>query len=67
MSNYILGFLLPGYEDYEPYLYRSCTLRHWPQMWDGERQAEHGLWEERYKQIKKKIKSMVLDLHINKA
>lgn len=47
--NLVAPLLCPNYEDYLGYNQRSCTIKHWPAMWDGERQAEHGIWEERLK------------------
>ena len=49
MSNFVVPILCSNYDDYIGYSYKSCILKHWPQMWDGERQAEQGLWEERLK------------------
>ena len=49
MSILVNPILCPNYDDYIGYSYKSCILKHWPEMWDGERQAEHGLWEERLK------------------
>lgn len=47
MSTLVARLLLPHYEDTDKYDETSCNLTHWPDMWDGERQAERGIWEER--------------------
>lgn len=60
MSNLILRILCKNYEDFEPYLHRSCALKHWPEMWDGERQAERGIYEERMR-MKEKIYFLARD------
>ena len=60
MSNLIVRILCKNYEDFEPYLHRSCALKHWPEMWDGERQAERGIYEERMR-MKEKIYFLARD------
>ena len=49
MSHLVNYLLCPNYEDYQDYGQTSCMLKHWPDMWDPERQAEHGVYEERQK------------------
>ena len=49
MSHLVNYLLCANYEDYQDYGQTSCTLKHWPDMWAPERQAEHGVYEERKK------------------
>ena len=45
MSNFISGFRLPNYEDYQDYGQTSCTLKHWPDLWPEEDYAEKAVRE----------------------
>lgn len=47
MSNLVNHLLCPNFEDYDKYDEVSCTLKHWPDMWEPEIQAEAGVYEER--------------------
>lgn len=47
MSHFINPIFLPNKEDWELYGQTSCTLKHWPDMWEGEIAAEAALYRER--------------------
>ena len=50
MSYFIKRILCANYEDYDKYEETSCTLKHWPQMWEPEIEAEKGVYRERMRQ-----------------
>lgn len=38
---------MPNKEDWELYGQTSCSIKHWPDMWEGEIAAEASLYRER--------------------
>lgn len=60
MSNLINPLLCANYEDYDKYDEVSCTLKHWPDMWEPEIKAEAGVYEEQ-KRLREQIFFMARD------
>ena len=46
MSNFIVGVLVPGYEDYDQYGCKGNAFVGFPQLWPAEQAAESGIYRE---------------------
>ena len=60
MSNMITPLLYANFEDYDKYDEVSCTLKHFPDMWEQEIQAEAGVYEEQ-KRLREQMFFMARD------